>query len=139
MNICHRMLREELALHALETQFRGRTVTTAAFPGLWIGPPRQSTISYVTLRGGVDIVASLLFSPLINAGKAVGYLIISTQRTLYSSIKEKAHGRRLIRAGVPQGSSLSLLLYWAYQTTYRDRRLASNSRYSQTIPRFIPK
>ncbi|GBP42588.1 hypothetical protein EVAR_87139_1 [Eumeta japonica] len=49
---------------------------------------------------------------------------------------ERTHStRRLIRAGVPQGSTLSPLLPRT-QTMYRDRRrLASNSRYSRTIPR----
>ncbi|GBP81167.1 Probable RNA-directed DNA polymerase from transposon BS [Eumeta japonica] len=42
--------------------------------------------------------------------------------------------RRLIRAGVPQGSTLCCTP--RTQTMYRDRRrLASNSRYSRTIPR----
>ncbi|GBP63700.1 hypothetical protein EVAR_87677_1 [Eumeta japonica] len=50
---------------------------------------------------------------------------------------ERTHStRRLIRAGVPQGSTLSLCCTPRTQTIYRDRhRLASNSRYSRTIPR----
>ncbi|GBP30739.1 hypothetical protein EVAR_82481_1 [Eumeta japonica] len=49
---------------------------------------------------------------------------------------ERTHStRRLIRAGVPQGSTLSPLLYPRTQTMYRDRRRLSNSRYSRTIPR----
>ncbi|GBP66279.1 Probable RNA-directed DNA polymerase from transposon BS [Eumeta japonica] len=49
---------------------------------------------------------------------------------------ERTHStRRLIRAGVPQGSTLSPAVPRT-QTMYRDRRrLASNSRYSRTIPR----
>ncbi|GBP63605.1 Probable RNA-directed DNA polymerase from transposon BS [Eumeta japonica] len=49
---------------------------------------------------------------------------------------ERTHStRRLIRAGVPQGSIL-LCCTPRTQTMYRDRRrLASNSRYSRTIPR----
>ncbi|GBP14647.1 hypothetical protein EVAR_93516_1 [Eumeta japonica] len=45
--------------------------------------------------------------------------------------------RRLIRAGVPQGFTLSSLLYFAYTNDYRVRQQASFSHYSRTIPRFI--
>ncbi|GBP83914.1 Probable RNA-directed DNA polymerase from transposon BS [Eumeta japonica] len=67
-------------------------------------------------------------------------LIITIQNYLanrhFTFRHERTHStRRLIRAGVPQGSTLSPLPPRT-QTMYRDRRrLASNSRYSRTIPR----
>ncbi|GBP65133.1 Probable RNA-directed DNA polymerase from transposon BS [Eumeta japonica] len=75
-------------------------------------------------------------------------LIITIQNYLanrhFTFRHEHTHStRRLIRAGVPHGSTLSPLQYYASQTIYRPsaiydrRRLASNSRYSRTIPRFF--
>ncbi|GBP58500.1 Probable RNA-directed DNA polymerase from transposon BS [Eumeta japonica] len=50
---------------------------------------------------------------------------------------ERTHStRRLIRAGVPQGSTLSSLLYSAYTNDIpRPSSSGVNSRYSRTIPR----